>query len=231
MGARSDLVLNSFIAAAVVAVAGVYLWDRLGPPRDSAMRTVGQNGDAITQRVSDESWASMLAAARLSGPENAPVKFIIFSDFECPFCKRLHPRIRRLQAMFGDTLSVHLVHFPLSQHRFAEGAASAAECAVPEGRFTQMEDALFARPDSFGLKPWVAYAVDAGIADTATFTACMTSGESRTILDRGRQIGREIGIRGTPALVVNRTQYFEVPSDNELEALIRALATGPALQD
>jgi len=66
------------------------------------------------------------------GSRDAPVKLVEFSDFECPFCKRFHPTMKRLMDEYGKDGKVAWVyrHFPLdSLHSKARKEAQASECA------------------------------------------------------------------------------------------------------
>ncbi len=66
------------------------------------------------------------------GDPGAPVILVEFSDFECPFCKRFHPTMKRLMNEYGKDGKVAWVyrHFPLdSLHSKARKEAQAAECA------------------------------------------------------------------------------------------------------
>ncbi len=228
-GKVSESALNLVLTIAVVAAASTYVWKEVvGPwvfPEPSPVAT--QEGGPLTAtRIDDALWTRILTTGHVNGRSDAPVQVAVFSDFECPFCKNLHPQIRQMQALFGDTVAVILLHFPLPQHRFAEGAAVAAECSASERRFAEMEDALFARSDSFGLRSWTAYAVDAGVRDTIAFAGCLKSEEMRGRVSRGRALGEEIGLRGTPTLLINGEQYSRPLSSGELETTIRERAGG-----
>ena len=49
------------------------------------------------------------------GNPDAPVKLVEYSDFECPFCKRVHPTLKKIMADYGIDGEVAWVyrHFPL----------------------------------------------------------------------------------------------------------------------
>ena len=75
--------------------------------------------------------------------KNAPVKIVEFSDFECPFCERVYPTMKALEAKFGSKISLEYRQYPLSFHPNAQKAAEASECAGEQGKFWEMHDALF----------------------------------------------------------------------------------------
>ena len=57
------------------------------------------------------------------GPEQAPVTIIEFSDFECPYCKRVVPTLDQIDEKFGDQVRIVYRHYPLSIHPNAQKAA------------------------------------------------------------------------------------------------------------
>src|SRR4051794_29867436 len=62
------------------------------------------------------------------GPAEAPVTLVEYGDYECPWCGRAYPIIKRLQSELGDRLRVVFRNFPLnSTHPHASVAAQAAE--------------------------------------------------------------------------------------------------------
>ena len=78
--------------------------------------------------------------------ENPEFTVIEYSDFECPFCSRVHPTLDRL-AEENDNVTWVYRHLPLSFHPQALPAAIASECVAQEegnDAFWQFADTIFA---------------------------------------------------------------------------------------
>lgn len=90
------------------------------------------------------------------GDSAAPVKVVVFTDFECPFCKSLHEKIMQRMREHPKRVSLSVLHFPLTSHRFAKQAATAFECAESRTAKANMMDLLYAKQDSIGLLAWSA---------------------------------------------------------------------------
>jgi protein-disulfide isomerase len=80
-----------------------------------------------------------------SGPPDAPVTLVEFSDFECPFCRDAATVLRGLKERHGDRVRFVFKHFPLdascnrhfaTAHPLACQAALVAACAGKQGRFS-----------------------------------------------------------------------------------------------
>ncbi len=120
------------------------------------------------------------------GSLDAPVKLVEFSDFECPFCKRFHPTMKRLMDEYGKDGKVAWVyrHFPIDElHSKARKEAQAAECANELGgneAFWAYADRLYeVAPSNNRLDLWLLpeFAEEIGL-DRAAFEACL-EGDSR----------------------------------------------------
>lgn len=79
----------------------------------------------------------------IKGGENAKIKVVEFSDFECPYCKQATPTVNSVLEKYGDDISLEYRHYPLSFHPNADRAAQSTECALEQGKFWQMHDKLF----------------------------------------------------------------------------------------
>ena len=80
----------------------------------------------------------------VSGPADAWVTIVEFSDFECPYCALVQPTLDTVLTGAGSDVRLVFKHFPLSMHAHARPAAIAADCAHAQGRFWEFHDLVFA---------------------------------------------------------------------------------------
>ena len=45
------------------------------------------------------------------------VKIVEFSEFECPYCAKAAPTVKRIKEEYGDDVEIVFKHFPLNFHR------------------------------------------------------------------------------------------------------------------
>lgn len=78
------------------------------------------------------------------GPEDAPITFIEYADFQCPACSQLHTMREFLESRYGDQIRFVYRHLPLTEiHDKAIITAEAAEAAAAQGKFWEMHDLLY----------------------------------------------------------------------------------------
>lgn len=136
------------------------------------------------------------------GPDNAPIKIVEFSDFECPFCGRVNPTLKQVQDTYGDKVQIEFRQFPLAIHSNAKKAGEASLCAADQGKFWEMHDAMFADQRNLtvdGLKG-MAEKIE---LDTDAFAKCLDSGKYGDKVDEDMAEGSRAGVSGTPAFFVN----------------------------
>jgi protein-disulfide isomerase len=165
-------------------------------------------------------WLDLTSSGRWLGDSNAPVRIVEFADFECPFCAAFEASYFNLKRELGNDVALLFVHYPLQGHRFARLAAKAAECGAIQGGFDAVHDALFAKQDSFGLRPWTEFAVDAGLPDQDAFAKCLSGPDTLSLISRGVAAGVKLRIRGTPTILINGWRLPDVPLDT-LPATVR----------
>ncbi len=85
-----------------------------------------------------------VGTSSIRGKTGASVTVIEFSDFQCPFCSRVNPTVKKVLSDYGDKITFVYKHFPLvSIHPRAQISAEAAECAKDQGKFWEFHDQLF----------------------------------------------------------------------------------------
>jgi protein-disulfide isomerase len=137
------------------------------------------------------------------GPADAKVTIVEFSDFHCPFCKRVLPALSEVQSRYGDKVKLVFRDFPLDRlHPQARRAAEAARCARDQNKFWQYHDLLFANAPQASPEQLKAYAEQVGL-DVQAFERCLTSGKHAAGVQRDVDDGNRVGVSGTPAFFVN----------------------------
>jgi protein-disulfide isomerase len=156
------------------------------------------------------------------GPTTAKVPIVVFADFECPFCQVLATQtLKWIRGRYPKEIAVIYRHWPLKSHRFAYPTARAAECASEQGRFEPMHDALYAQQDSFGLKAFEAFAIEAGVTDTISFAACMRRPGAVAAIEKDWAAAKELETRGTPTIVMNGLVIAGAIDTLQLDQLVR----------
>ena len=87
---------------------------------------------------------SYYAGSPYEGSVNAPVTIVVFTDFECPYCKKLEPLLKQVFESNKQNVKVVFKNMPLRFHQFADPAARAALAAFNQGKFWEFHDELFA---------------------------------------------------------------------------------------
>jgi protein-disulfide isomerase len=141
------------------------------------------------------------ATAPRSGPDNAPVTIIEYSDFECTYCRGVQPALKQVLQSFKEQVRLVFKHLPLDVHEHALSAAQAAVCAAQENKFWPFHDALFAS-DTLDRNSLEAAAISAGV-DLSHFTSCLSSETSDSYVRLHMREANQLGVTSTPTFLIN----------------------------
>jgi protein-disulfide isomerase len=160
-----------------------------------------------------------IGSAPAMGSETAAVTLVVFSDFQCPFCGKMAPVVRRIQHQYGNNVRLVFKNFPLPGHAAAPKAAEAALCAGEQRRFWEMHDTLFKDQGRLDIRNLANYAHTAGI-DVEAFTACVESGLYAVAVRRDVIEGNSYGVSATPTTFLNGQPLVGVMSFESLSEAI-----------
>jgi protein-disulfide isomerase len=155
------------------------------------------------------------------GPHSAPVTLVVFSDYQCPYCKEFSDILKEAISKYGDTLRIIFRQFPIRAiHPDAQKAAEASLCAGQQNKFWEMHDQLFQNRSFLKLPELKSRAKDLGL-NMDSFNACLDGGRTAMIVHEDIAASFRAGSDSTPAVFINgRYLHGGLVSLNELSQII-----------
>jgi len=136
------------------------------------------------------------------GPANAAVTIAVFNDYQWPYCARLEPFFQQVLDKYPNNVKLVVKNFPLSSHKFAQKAATAALAANIQGKFWEFHSQLFKNYNVINDAKIQEIAKNLGL-DMEKFNKDMQSPTIKRLIARDVSNGRQIGVRGTPTIYIN----------------------------
>lgn len=159
--------------------------------------------------------------ARLRGSSQAPVMIVQFSDFQCPFCRKVQGTLKSLLEKYQGQVSLAYRDFPLrGMHSQAEIAAEASRCAGEQGKFWEYHDLLFANPEKLNHHGLAEMAANLKL-DEQRFAACLSSGKYAEQIEQDIQDGIRAGVKGTPGIFIDGVLLSGAQPQTAFEKIIQ----------
>jgi len=190
-------------SAALVAAVGAWGFHRR--PSEDPLRLPAWSALALLAVVAPLTWPLVRPQPPVPASLQAlyvpgKVTVVEFSDFECPYCRLLHRRLKELLPAYGERVVLRRLNKPLNMHPNARHAARGALCAEQQHRGEAMADALFSSRD---LSP-AGVEAQAGTLglDLESFRRCVTAPETDQRIAKESAILDEVGFKGLPTTFI-----------------------------
>ncbi len=186
---------------------------------------------------------SIPATAPWKGGKEAKVVIQVFSEFQCPFCKRAQQpmkgpdgkddpntgAMKAVEAKYGEKVKVVWRNFPLGFHDRATPAANfAIEAFKQKGAdaFWKVHDDLFDSQPKLADADFEAIAKKHGL-DWAKCKTAIDTNKYKDEIEADTKAGGEVGVTGTPAFIINgKSLVGAQPPDAFFKVIDAALAKG-----
>jgi protein-disulfide isomerase len=170
--------------------------DQAAPP-PAAARGGGEEEDKTVYNVDPGNGPSW-------GSPGSPVTIVEFSDFQCPFCSRVIPTVKKIKENFAGKVRIVWRNFPLPMHPDAPLAAEAALAANAQGKFWEMHDKMFENQRALDRASLERYATEIGL-DLGRFKADLDGNRYKAAVQADQQYGQSLpgGGMGTPTFFIN----------------------------
>ncbi len=166
---------------------------------------------AVARRKKEEEVEALLENGALltSGESAAPLKMVVFTDFQCPYCKRFAGFLSELTPGERSKLQLTYRQFPLNMHSWAQDAAALAACVAMQDRaaFWKLHNFLFSEQQELSKETLASKAMDFlshdKTFDTKQVASCLTGKAFQEFLQRDERLAMDLGINATPTVFLN----------------------------
>lgn len=174
------------------------------------------------------------------GDPNAPVTIDVFEDFQCPACQRFTENTEPL--IIENLVATGQARYVFHNYPFLDGntvgtsgesdqAANASMCANEQDKFWEMHSILYANWNgenrgAFNTRRLQAMAESLGL-DMDAFNSCFRANKYESEIQADFDLGRQMGVSGTPTIFVNGTRVGQantVPSYEEIAEAVNAIS-------
>jgi protein-disulfide isomerase len=156
-----------------------------------------------------------------TGPDDALVTIVVWSDFQCPFCARMAPVLAHVRDRFKDDVRIVYRHMAMTFHRSAALAAEAGVAAAEQGKFWAFHDLVFGDFGKLGRADLERFAQAAGV-DLPRFRAALDDHRYREAVIAEVAAAEALGVDGTPTMFVNGTPVGGARDAEYMDRLIEA---------
>ncbi len=206
------------------------------PTEPAQPPTVTATAPADEQETPERPWTGGFRGRYVYGAEEAPVRLVMITDYQCTDCNRIEVEVREMLNQ-RDDVSLSIKHFPMcsdcnprfegkrNMHRNACWAARAAEAAGILGgndAFWDMHFWLFDHHGNFTREDLDEGLLELGY-DPAEFKRVMIGDESLELVQSDIQEAIWLGLHYTPMVFINGVELKGVFARNAVPRTVAAV--------
>lgn len=183
-----------------------------------------REGDPLTTRIPGLKDVIKTPLASMAdpvlGPADAAVAAVIFSDFDCRFCRNQEEVLKELLALYPGSVKLVRKDYPENLPGSASWlSAIAGRCAQTQGRFWQLHDALYGGRAPLDREEILRLAGGLGL-DRKKFQRCLDGSETKTLIDDNIAEADALGLSGVPFVFINDQEFLGEAGLEELKMAV-----------
>jgi protein-disulfide isomerase len=204
-----------------------------GTPKDKIYVAMSQeNFKAPAKKGDDEEegekedtktvWKVPVGNSPILGSKDAIVTIIEFSDFQCPYCKRVEPTLKEVRDTYKDKVRIVWKHEPLPFHPRAEPASELtleARAQKGEKGFWDAHDKLFEIQPKLEDADLEKAAEELKL-DTKKVMAAIKDKKYKKEIDADMELGEDVQASGTPHFFVNGRRLVGAQPPDKFKKII-----------
>ena len=198
------------LSGVVHLTAGTHKLDRLYYATQNGEQLINGNIWKLNESPFLDTLEHLPADGPSLGPSNAKVTIVVFSDFECPYCRALAKTLRdNVPQKYPTDVRIVFKDFPIDAiHKWARAASEAAHCLGNQkpGAFWAFHDWVFEHQQEVNesnLRDHVLTLAKQQNLDVLQVSSCMANHATAREVSQNQQIGAGLQISQTPTSFVN----------------------------
>ncbi len=136
------------------------------------------------------------------GSNDPIITIVVFSDFNCPYCKSTADTVANLAVKYGDKIKIIMRDYPVIGENSLE-LALASRCAGEQDKYWPMYYKLFELQGQFTSTDLVSIAQAISVNDVNKFSQCLTEEKYKNNIIKDASDAQFLKIEGTPAWFIS----------------------------
>lgn len=176
-----------------------------------------------------------LTGRPVRGNKQAKLTVVVYDDFQCPYCSRMHQTLNDVLKSYGDRIKVVYKDYPLFEiHPWAERAAVDSGCLAKQsdGAYWEFADYVHAYPQQIkgeqrALQGQLAevdkITLDIGkkhSVDAAVLKTCVDTQATKSDLTASVKEAESVGVESTPAVFIDGMKLDGAIPEEELRVVL-----------
>ncbi|GEA50013.1 copper sensitivity protein ScsC [Vibrio inusitatus NBRC 102082] len=150
------------------------------------------------------------------GNKEAPLTLIVFTDYSCPWCKKFDPELYKLVENNPDTVRVVNLYVPLKEQSSVNSASFGLNVwREKRSSYEDVHQLMVGKPGAHNLN-----SISKVAKNTDTTAFVNPSMKSDELINKNLALFSDLGLRGTPAMLVDGEIISGYLTYEKLQALV-----------
>jgi protein-disulfide isomerase len=154
------------------------------------------------------------------GSSNPDLTILVYTDYDCPYCKRIEPHLQRIVDEFKNVKVINII-LPLRQQQTKDSAVNPSEFAMnvwrnQSDKYPEVAKMLYAKNGLHNAK-----SIEHVARVTGTRAQLTNASQARAAIMRSYQAFSDYGYSGTPTMIVGSSVIPGFVEYEQLKAVVK----------
>ena len=141
-----------------------------------------------------------------TGPDQAPVRIIEVSDFQCRHCAKMAPILHKVLNEYKDLVQLTVISIPAPGNIYSEACAEFSLTANEYGKFWEAYQELFAHQSEISADYLLSLGKKMGLPEEVVRGNLMENKHRPLLKENFEYAVKDLGLTSTPTVLINQTR-------------------------